>query len=101
MFKFSEKEKLTSAALVTLAVFPVGAAFAVGQDSLGVHAGAGLVHVVVVADAGVPLVVGHPDAGAILGPGESAGGRHGQGEGGGDDDAGKLHGEVWGGGVLK
>lgn len=78
-------------ALVALSVRPVGAIFAVGQDGLTVHLRAGLVHVVEVADAGIPGVAGDPNAVGRFGPGQSANGGHGQGEAGRDDDAGELH----------
>lgn len=88
-----ESKRLTSVALTTIAICPVGAVSAVGVDGLAVHFGARLVDVIVVADPAVPRVVGDPDAIGRFLPGESAGGCQGQGgEAGGEDEAGELHG---------
>jgi len=79
--------------LASLAISPISAVLAIGKDRLAKPDGARLVDIVMVANTGIPMVIGDPTAISGLSPGESADGSHGQGEAGGDDDAGDLHGE--------
>jgi len=92
--KEKKKKKLTSMTLASLAISPISAVLAISKDCLAKPDGAGLVDIVVVANTGIPVVVGDPAAIGGLSPGESTDGSHGQSEAGGDDDASDLHGEL-------
>jgi hypothetical protein len=87
-------------ALLAIGVDPIGAHAPVGVDVLRVHACAGLVNVVKVADAGVDLVVGNPDTPAVLGPTEDGGGSRDDSESGGEE-GGELHFGGWEGGWVQ
>lgn len=80
--------------LLALGVNPIGAPAPVGVDLVRVHARAGLVDVVEVADAGIDFVVGNPDTVAVFGPAEDGGGTRDEGESG-DEEVGELHFGGW------
>lgn len=86
-------------ALLALGVDPIGAPALVGVDLLRVHACAGLVNVVKVADAGVDFVVGNPDTIAVFGPAEDGGGTRDEGKSGGEE-GGELHFGGWEGWMV-